>query len=130
MIRFMMQYTASTPQAEPIRPITGKGKFLVMLNGDYIFSNLKLHSQILACYAQATNMPDDDFFELDRESGGLSGGHWIIENDSLVLYGYSGSYGPFDRNLSEEVKREMATTFGLEQVVIESLENEKRRYIY
>lgn len=129
MIRFIKMADGHETATETTQPISGGGKFIVLPNGDYVFSKIRAHSHILDMYAMSLEMDFSEWREMSRGHE-MSGGHWLTEGSTLVLYGYSESYGAFDRTKAEEVKHEIATAFGIENVVIESVENRKDRYIY
>ncbi len=129
MIRFIKMSEGLESATEAMKPISGEGKFIVLPNGDYVFSKIRAHSHILDIYASSLELEFSEWRKL-RRSTELSGGHWLIEEGTLVLYGLSQSYKPFDRTKAEEIKSEIAAAFGIENVTIESVRNQKGRYIY
>lgn len=129
MIHFIKMSEGLESATETMKPISGEGKFIILPNGDYVFSKIRAHSYILDMYAMSEKMEFSEWRNL-RRSTELSGGHWLIEEITLVLYGYSESFGAFDRAKADKMKPEIATAFGIENIVIEGVENRKDRYIY
>lgn len=95
------------------------GKFITLTTGEFIFSDIKDHRNILFAFSEATDMEFDTLFNLDRRSGWVTGGHWSVEGTTLKLTGYSETYGQFDRMKAEAAREAIGSAFSIERVVIE-----------